>query len=107
MIRKIFLGFLVFLVVVVISNILPIRVFIEGVVVPFKFETKNAEFKITAYPNKGTGVEYMEYHFQKFLKENPDTNDTILYRTFKRNPLKFWNYRFYMTSEMYNYELKN
>ena len=107
MIRRILLGFLVFVVVVVLSNILPVRVLIEGVVIPFEFETKNAEFKITAYPNKGTGAEYMDYHFQKFLMENPETNDTILYRTFKRNPLKFWNYRFYMTSEMYNYELKN
>lgn len=105
MIRRILLGFFVFVVVVVLSNILPVRLFIEGMFIRYHFETKNSEFQYTLVDNKNK-VESMENNFQIFLKNNPKTNDTVVYRTFKRNPLKFWNWRFYMTSDLYDYELK-
>ncbi len=104
--RRIKIGFIVLVVTVLLSNILPVRLFIEGLFIRYHFETKNSEFQYTLIANKDK-VEGMKNLFKEFLKNNPQTNDTVLYRTFKRNPLKFWNWRFYMTSDMYDYKLKN
>ncbi|MDT0553497.1 hypothetical protein [Urechidicola vernalis] len=93
--------------IILISNILPIRVYTEGVIIPYHFETKHSEFEFIAYPSKGRGTEEMDKKFKKFIKENPQTKDTTIYRSFSRNALKFWNWRFYFTSDLYNYELKN
>ena len=67
----------------------------------------NSKFVFNAVPAKGRGTDMMERHFQKFLNNNPETADTVLYRTFKRNPLKFWNWRYYLTSDLYKYPMKN
>ena len=93
--------------VILISNIIPIRILIEPIINSYPYETQNTEFAFTVIPEKGRDTEMMERQFQKFLKENPQSKDTIIYRTFKRNPLKFWNWSFYMTSDLYKYQVKN
>ena len=92
--------------VIVLSNMTPVRVFFEGAVVNYCFETKNSEFEFVVTPSKGRGVDMMERSFSSFLIDNPQTGDKIIYRTFTRNPIKFWNWYFYMTSDLYEYDLK-
>ncbi|MGB7395488.1 MAG: hypothetical protein WA913_13945 [Pricia sp.] len=92
--------------IIILSNLLPVRLFIDGMIVGHDFETENAEFKHTVYTNKGDGTNAMERRFDKFLLETPHTTDTVIYRKFERDPLEFWNWGFYMTSELYDYDLK-
>ncbi len=107
MLRKIIKVLTVVATVILISNIIPIRILIEPIINSYPYETRNSEFVFTVIPEKGRDTEMMERQFQKFLKENPQSKDTIIYRTFKRNPLKFWNWSFYMTSDLYKYQVKN
>lgn len=104
--RSIKIGFFVVVAIILLSNILPVRIFVDGLMKPYRYETQNSEFHFVLHDNKNK-VEWMENRFKEFLKNNPQTNDTILYRTFKKNPLKFWNWQFYMTSDIYDYELKD
>ena len=104
--RRTKFGFIVVVAIVFLSNILPVKLFIDGLFISCHFETKNSEFQFTLTDNKDK-IEWMENRFQVFLKNNPQTNDTVIYRTFEKNPFKFWNWKFYMESELYDYELKN
>ena len=94
-------------VVILLSNLFPVRLLIEPIIRPYEFETSNSEFVFTTVPAKERDTDLMERHFQDYLKNNPQTTDTVIYRTFKRNPLKFWNWRFYLTSDLYKYPVKN
>jgi len=105
--RRIKFGIIIVAGVALLSNIIPLRIFIEPIINSYHYETESSEFVFTVIPEKGRDTEMMERQFQKFLKENPQSKDTIIYRTFKRNPLKFWNWSFYMTSELYKYQVKN
>lgn len=80
-----------------------INVLTEGIGTPYLYQTPNAEFQFTSIPSKGRGIDMMEGQFSSFKKENPHYSDLTLYRTFKRNPLKFWNWFNYLTNEKYDY----
>ncbi|PZD77415.1 hypothetical protein [Mesonia sp. K7] len=104
--KKVQLTIITVIAIILLSNLFPLRLFIEGVIIPYPYETENSEFEYVACPSKGLSIEFMENKFLKFLEENPQTKDTIIYRKFKRNPLKFWNWKFYLTSNLYDYPLK-
>jgi len=58
-------------------------------------------------PSKGRDLKMMEIQFDTFKSENPETKDLKLYRTFRRNPLEFWNWYDYLTNNNYSYEFKS
>ncbi len=72
----------------------------------YNFETKNGNFKYVVIPQKGRDLEMMKHAFILYRHDNPSTVDTVLYRTFKPNYLKFWNWHGYATNELYSYEFK-
>ncbi|WP_418502030.1 hypothetical protein [Flagellimonas sp.] len=72
----------------------------------YLYQTQHAEFEFTTMPTKGRDVGMMERQFTDFKKAHPEHMDLVLYRTFKRNPLKFWNWYSYLTNEMYHYDHK-
>ncbi|HZV68579.1 MAG TPA: hypothetical protein VFG10_03515 [Saprospiraceae bacterium] len=72
----------------------------------YNFETKNGYFKDAVIPEKGRDLDHMKYAFARFKEENPGTIDTVLYRTFKLNYLKYWKWHDYATKELYQYEFK-
>lgn len=41
-------------------------------------------------PGKGRDIQSMERGFADFCKEHKEYENTQLYRTFGRNPLKYW-----------------
>lgn len=105
--RKTQIGLLAAMVVILLSNIFPVRFLFEPVIKSYEYESLNSEFEFLVVPAKGRDTDTMERNFQKFLENNPQSNDTIIYRTFQKNPLEFWNWGFYLASDLYNYELKN
>ncbi|WP_347922386.1 hypothetical protein [Pontimicrobium sp. SW4] len=72
-----------------------------------KETTKNAEFEFTTMPAKDRDVRMMERQFSHFKETHPEYYKYELYRTFKRNPLKFWNWYSYVTEVMYLYKYQS
>jgi len=89
-----------------ISNIFSgyINIFTEGLFRTYLYQTENAEFEFTTMPAKGRDTGMMERQFSNFKENNPKYEDLKLFRTFERNPLKFWNWYLYLTDEIYHYE---
>ncbi|MBN3583182.1 hypothetical protein JYB64_12355 [Algoriphagus aestuarii] len=92
--------------IIILSNIFSayINAFTEGIFKSYLFQTEKAEFEFWTMPSKGRDVEVMERHFASFKNEHPEYSDLKLHRTFKRNPLKFWNWYIYLTNERYDYK---
>jgi len=55
-------------------------------------------------PSKGRDTKMMEGRFADFKETHPEYSNLKLFRTFKRNPLKFWNWYSYLMDNMYKYE---
>jgi len=92
--------------ILIMSNFLSgyINVFTEGLFRTYLYQTENAEFEFTTMPAKGRNIGMMERQFSYFKNTNPEFKQLELRRTFKRNPVKFWNWYSYLTHEMYDYE---
>ncbi|MCE2612329.1 hypothetical protein LVD13_05035 [Flavobacteriaceae bacterium D16] len=92
--------------IIALSNFLSgyINVFTEGLFMTYHYQTENAEFEFTTMPAKGRDIGMMERQFSHFKNTNPEFKELELHRTFKRNPIKFWNWYSYITNEMYDYE---
>ena len=84
-----------------------IRLYVDGLNPLYKFENESGDFRFTAIPAKGLNVKVMENSYNMYLKENPDKKNEKIYRTFRSNTLKFWNWYYYSVSDLYKYEYKN
>ena len=75
----------------------------------FVYTTANKDFleQEDIYKGGPRDLQRIERRFDYFLEQNPQTKDTILYRTFDRNPLKFWYWREYLTNRRYDYPCLN
>ncbi|HSF56071.1 MAG TPA: hypothetical protein VLA71_20115 [Algoriphagus sp.] len=96
----------IFSAILILSNIYSgyINVFTEGLFKSYLFQTEKAEFEFWTMPSKGRDIEMMELQFKNFREENPEHSDLEIYRTFGRNPLKFWNWFDYLTNDRYDYK---
>jgi hypothetical protein len=96
----------IFSAVLILSNIYSgyINVLSDGLFKSYLFQTEKAEFEFLTMPSKGRDVEMMELQFIDFKEKNSEYSNLHLYRTFKRNPLKFWNWYNYLTHERYAFE---
>ncbi|MGZ5244221.1 MAG: hypothetical protein ACXWEY_12065 [Bacteroidia bacterium] len=83
-----------------------INIFTGDLMASYKYETQNEEFEFIAIPAKGRDIEMMKRQFAAFKTENPELKDLKIYRTFIRNPLRFWKWYEYLTNEKYNYDYK-
>ncbi|MFC0181133.1 hypothetical protein SAMN04515674_11985 [Pseudarcicella hirudinis] len=113
--RKILKWAIAIILVIIISNI-SIVSFIIGVFTQTKFfydnsynySSGNGKFQTSPGHLKGetTTALYKDLikQFNLYKKKNP--NDTILYRNFKINVLKFWFWREYLTEEHYHLPYK-
>jgi hypothetical protein len=103
--KKIIKVLIIFSAITVLSNYYSayINVFTEGLFKTYLFQTEKAEFEFRTMPSKGRDIEMMELHFKNFKKQNSFNSNLELHRTFKRNPLKFWNWFDYLTNKRYDY----
>ncbi len=95
--------------ILILSNFLSgyINIFTEGLFRTYLYQTENADFEFNTMPAKGRDIGMMERQFSHFKKTHPEFQELELHRTFKRNPLKFWNWYSYLTHEMYDYEYQD
>jgi len=66
----------------------------------YKFVSGNDGFKQSLYGE----FKDVKMSFEDYKKTHP--NDTILYRTFHKNPIFFWKWRVYLFDEMYQLPYK-
>lgn len=94
--------------VILVSNIFSayVRALFEEPYLIYAFETRNAEFRFILNEEQGMDQERMQREFQKFLQLHPRTGDRELFRTFEIEPWKFWNWYFYLESDLYAYPFK-
>ncbi|WP_250433173.1 hypothetical protein [Hanstruepera flava] len=99
---------IVILAVLLLSNSFSgyINLFTEGLFKNYHYQTENAEFEFTTIPSKGRDIEMMKRNFTYFKEQHPEYNDLKLYRTFERNPLKFWNWYSYISDDIYQFQYK-
>ena len=69
----------------------------------YKFVSGNSGFKHSL--SGGFKYKDIKMSFEDYKKTNP--NDTILYRTFHKNPIFFWKWRVYLFEEMYQLPYKD
>lgn len=90
--------------ILIISNTTIIKIFFyEGMLNSYNFRTKNNEFTFILISEKGRDLNMMNSQFELFKVENSQTLDTVLYRTFEKKPLKFWNWYAYYSEAKYQY----
>lgn len=90
---------------VFISNLGFVKPIFNGIMNSYEYRTSNNEFSFVVIEEKGRDIPMMTNQFNSFLKDNLHTNDTIVFRTFKKESLKFWNWHSYFTDEKYKYPL--
>ncbi|MTI87582.1 MAG: hypothetical protein FH748_06390 [Balneolaceae bacterium] len=84
------------------SPVLPIYLGIDGLLTHYYYTTENHNFEFTEIRGK-RDLEIMDRSFNDYLEENPGTQDTTIYRTFRFNPLKVWKWRDYLTHPRWDY----
>lgn len=72
-----------------------------------EYTTIHGKFTADEFPEKGRDFARVERMFTEFVQSNPQTSDTILYRTFSKNPLKFWHWHEYIFNKGYRLPYTN
>lgn len=90
--------FLLYLVIIVlVFNYSGITRFIFALDAGYTYSTSDGEY--TAYENSHSAPKFegIQVKFLNYLKTKPNLSDTSLYRTFRINPFKFWQWKAYLT----------
>lgn len=106
--RKTFL--ITLITIIVLSNIFSFYInlfFYKGIFESYNYSTIGRKFTYREIPAKGRTLESMERRFENYLSEHTRSDDRILYRTFKRNPVVFWDWWSYLTHPRYKYPYLN
>ena len=83
------------------------KVFTSDIFPVYRFTTEDCGFSYRLYPWKGGKISDMIEGYHLYLDEHNLDLKTPLYRTFKRNPFKFWMWREYYSKDVYvNYAYK-
>lgn len=77
-----------------------------GISKRYKFETFDGKHQFLTMPSKGTDIKTMERRFASFCEKNLQYENTQLYRTFRRNPLKYWRWYEFVSHPRYKYTYK-
>lgn len=68
---------------------------------PYHFQTRTGDFEFVAVPSKGRDTDAMKRRIARYEAEH-NTQITV-YRTFKKNYLKFWEWDQYRNNPLYRY----
>ncbi|MEM1320173.1 MAG: hypothetical protein AAGG75_07950 [Bacteroidota bacterium] len=82
-----------------------INFLIEGVGQQYHFQSESGDFHFVLYPIKGRDLGMMKRQYESYVKNEGKEREEI-YRTFRMNPLKFWNWYQYATDDLYRYKYK-
>jgi len=94
----------ILLCLIAISNTPPVQFFTLD---NYHYQNADDSFTYTEYPEKGLDFEEGITRWERFKREQPDNPNRILYRTFRINPLKFWEWwQFISRSRRYSLPVK-
>ena len=68
----------------------------------YSFSSKGGKYTFEEYEPQTLTLKRVDELWKITIKEN-NLTDTILYRNFSKDPLKFWLWRSYFTHERYKY----
>jgi hypothetical protein len=91
----------IFLLIVGISNYIPP---IKGLLefgTTYTYTTLHGRLQPWEMPGKQPDFQGAMRRFERYKQENPQSADTILYRTFRRNPLIVWRWHDYFFHPRY------
>ncbi|RQO66820.1 hypothetical protein DBR40_21435 [Pedobacter sp. KBW01] len=74
---------------ITLSNTSPVQFFTLG---NYHYRNADNSFTYTEFPGKGLDFETGITRGERFKREHPDSANKTLYRTFRLNPLKFWEW---------------
>jgi len=74
---------------IVISNTPPVQFF---TLKNYHYTNADNSFRYTEFPGKGLDFEAGVTRWERFKDHTPDNPNRTLYRTFRINPLKFWEW---------------
>ena len=77
---------------------------IEPLIHVYHYQSSNCTFHATEYPEKGAGFDYIYNNFTDKQKRGEIPNDVTLCRLFRKNYLKFWKWRDYLTNDRWKLE---
>lgn len=70
----------------------------------YKYSNNSGSFNVT--DRSGNNIRGVKNSFNEFVKSNnPKSTDTVLYRTFWKNPLAFWRWHTYFNDNDERYDL--
>jgi len=75
--------------VILVSNLPPISYFLEQ---QYEYQNRDASFKFIEQTGPTQGVDIAIKRFERFKSENPNNPNKILYRNFKLQPWRFWEW---------------
>jgi len=102
--KKIYI--IVTIVVIFLSNVPPISYIFDYVIDEkhYRYSNHSGSFDVT--DRSGSNLKGVEGSFKEFVKSRElKPIDTILYRTFWKNPLAFWRWHTYFNSKDKRYKL--
>jgi hypothetical protein len=88
------------IVAALISNYTPMKGFLDLKQV-YHYSTLQGELQTAERPFKGCDYSCVEMVLEEFKQEHPESRDTILYRTFRRNPFVIWRWHDYLFHPRY------
>jgi hypothetical protein len=87
-------------VMVLLTNYTPLKGLLDLKHV-YHYSTLQGELQTAERPFKGCNYGCVEMVLEEYKRQYPQSGDTILYRTFKRNPLIFWRWHDYVFHPRY------
>lgn len=92
--------------VVVLSNIPPVSYIFDYIFDDKHYRYKNYSGIFDVTDRSGNNVKGVRNSFKEYVKSNNlKPTDTILYRTFWKNPLAFWRWHTYFNAKDERYKL--
>ena len=98
--------------IILFSNLNPIQYLISIFLDEnyYQYSNYNGSFTTKEHVFKGTGFRGVKNEFKNYKLDSKSfkkSNDTLLYRLFLRNPLRFWHWKDYFLDERYQLPYKN
>lgn len=89
-----------FIFLLLLTNYTPLKGFLD-LKHAYHYSTWHGELQTAERPFKGCDYRCVGMVLEEFKQQNPHSSDTILYRTFKRNPFVFWRWHDYVFHPRY------
>lgn len=93
-------GVVLVMILALLTNYTPLKGFLD-LKQEYHYSTLSGELQTTESPFKGCDFECIQLVLEEYKQQQPQSSDTILYRTFRSNPLIIWHWHEYLFHPRY------